>query len=522
MFKEKKKRIDQKLERRHRKIKSITNANMSFFIKSKNNNATKKDGTKRKSKGNKPEKKRKKLSNIHVKDNEEDELTSSSDDEVIPKSNVEEEEDDDLETAQEKKLKLAKIYLEEIERQERERLEDKNAHRDFNDDIIAKRLKEDRLKEIGRFKTRLADNVIGYDTTNKKLLRCKEQKNVVTCLCITTDDRYLFSGSKCGVIVKWSLNNYEKCVSLPFVKKRTIGEEKRANVGKNRKINDGKRTNRGGEAVIGHSAAISSIAVSSDSKYVVSGDELCNVHVWDINLRHLHTFKGHKGAVRGVVFRRDTHTLYTCSDDRSVKVWSLDEMSYVETLYGHQDAITSIDASTRERAITAGGRDATIRIWKIAEESQLVFSATDGASVDVVRLIDEDTFVSGGDDGRLSLWSIARKKPLCVVDEVHGNERPGQPYWIASIGSLLNTDLLATGSRNGTIKMWKYDANRKKLIDLRNDYEVDGYVNSLKFTSDGKRLIAAIGREHRLGRWDVVKTVKNNIVVIPLLNKSQK
>ena len=41
--------------------------------------------------------------------------------------------------------------------------------------------------------------------------------------------------------------------------------------------------------------------------------------------------------------------------------------------YGHEDAITSIDSLTRERAITAGGRDASIRIWKIIEESQLVF-----------------------------------------------------------------------------------------------------------------------------------------------------
>ena len=41
--------------------------------------------------------------------------------------------------------------------------------------------------------------------------------------------------------------------------------------------------------------------------------------------------------------------------------------------YGHEDTITSIDSLTRERAITAGGRDGSIRIWKVVEESQLVF-----------------------------------------------------------------------------------------------------------------------------------------------------
>ena len=41
--------------------------------------------------------------------------------------------------------------------------------------------------------------------------------------------------------------------------------------------------------------------------------------------------------------------------------------------FGHQDTITAIDSLTRQRAITAGGRDGSVRIWKVVEESQLVF-----------------------------------------------------------------------------------------------------------------------------------------------------
>lgn len=41
--------------------------------------------------------------------------------------------------------------------------------------------------------------------------------------------------------------------------------------------------------------------------------------------------------------------------------------------FGHQDAITGLDSLSRERCVTAGGRDRSVRVWKIAEESQLVF-----------------------------------------------------------------------------------------------------------------------------------------------------
>lgn len=47
---------------------------------------------------------------------------------------------------------------------------------------------------------------------------------------------------------------------------------------------------------------------------------------------------------------------------------------YVETLFGHLSGITSIDALARDRAITAGGRDNTVRIWKIPEESHLILN----------------------------------------------------------------------------------------------------------------------------------------------------
>ena len=43
-----------------------------------------------------------------------------------------------------------------------------------------------------------------------------------------------------------------------------------------------------------------------------------------------------------------------------------------------------------------------------------------------------------------------------------------------------------------------------------------GFVNSLKFSSDGLQLLAGVGQEHRLGRWWRLKEAKNSLVVISL------
>lgn len=42
--------------------------------------------------------------------------------------------------------------------------------------------------------------------------------------------------------------------------------------------------------------------------------------------------------------------------------------------FGHQDGVSAIDCLQRERPVTAGSNDRTVRVWKVIQESQLVFN----------------------------------------------------------------------------------------------------------------------------------------------------
>jgi ribosomal RNA-processing protein 9 len=44
--------------------------------------------------------------------------------------------------------------------------------------------------------------------------------------------------------------------------------------------------------------------------------------------------------------------------------------------YGHEDGITAIDSMKHEQAVSCGGRDTTVRLWKVVTESQLVFNGS--------------------------------------------------------------------------------------------------------------------------------------------------
>lgn len=147
-----------------------------------------------------------------------------------------------------------------------------------------------------------------------------------------------------------------------------------------------------------------------------------------------------------MTFRKRTNQLLTASFDRTVNVYDLspNTMGYVETLFGHQDKISSIDSLRADCAVSSGGRDKTARWWKIGEETQLVFRGggrTKGldalddmmdeedlqeerrralnkekektrfaeGSLECVVMVDDNTFLSGGDSGYVTHYMRAKR-----------------------------------------------------------------------------------------------------------------
>lgn len=45
---------------------------------------------------------------------------------------------------------------------------------------------------------------------------------------------------------------------------------------------------------------------------------------------------------------------------------------------------------------------------------------------------------------------------------------------------------------------------------------LDGFVNGLAVSSTGKFVVAAVGQEHRLGRWEHDKKARNEVCVVSL------
>lgn len=389
---------------------------------------------------------------------------------------------DEDETAQEKKLRLTKEYLDKLNTYSADVSDEEK-------DVIGEKLQEEVLEETGKLQKLIADTCNKPDDAD--IQHYNGHRLSVTAVVVSPDGKIIFSASKDSWIIKWDVESKKK---LCIIKGGTKFSSK---------------TN--------HCKVILALALSHSSKFLASAGKDENIHIWNAETcEHVHFFRGHRDAVCGLSFRHNTHMLFSASSDRTVKVWNLDVMGYVDTLFGHQNAVLACDSFVRERCATAGGTDGTMRVWKIPEESQLVFHGNNNASIECVRFINEDYFITGDDDAALCVWNVTKKKPIVAVKSAHQPREPASANkaWISAVGALPNSDLVATGACDGFIRVWKCTQKFIAVLPLF-EIPVQGFINDLRISSNGL-LVAAVGQEHRLGRWARVKSARNRVLIAKL------
>jgi ribosomal RNA-processing protein 9 len=75
--------------------------------------------------------------------------------------------------------------------------------------------------------------------------------------------------------------------------------------------------------------------------------------------------------------------------------------------------VLSVDALRAERCVSCAA-DRTCRVWKIPEESQLIFRGH-CPTIECCRYISGSEWATGSADGSVSLWSATKKKPMFTM-----------------------------------------------------------------------------------------------------------
>lgn len=264
--------------------------------------------------------------------------------------------------------------------------------------------------------------------------------------------------------------------------------------------------------------SILTLALSSDGKLLAAAGASGKIYIFDAETGKMNgAMKGHKGAVHALRFRIGTHELFSGGKDGILKIWAVDSLSFSEELFGHFDAILSLDILEDELAVSSGD-DETARFWKIADESHFVFTEVHKLGVDVVRMLSNRYFVSGGQDGALTLWASNRKKPMAHVSEAHKG-------WVSALAVVPMKNLIVSGGTDGKVIFWRAEPTEKRIVriqemDLRKVAGFFGVVSDLYVTAELK-VFGIYTYEHRLGAWKQQgrEKKKNGIFMFDILEE---
>lgn len=110
----------------------------------------------------------------------------------------------------------------------------------------------------------------------------------------------------------------------------------------------------------------STIAISADSKTLISGGQDKAIKVWDLETGELKkTLQSDSGVINTLAIAPDGKTIVSGSGDRMVRIWDITSNQRPQVLKGHSSDIRQIEISSDGKIIISRSFD-EIKLWNLA------------------------------------------------------------------------------------------------------------------------------------------------------------
>jgi WD40 repeat protein len=120
----------------------------------------------------------------------------------------------------------------------------------------------------------------------------------------------------------------------------------------------------------------------------------------------LNNYLGHTGAITALAICKDNISFFSGSDDKTIKFWLIGG-GCLETWRGHSDALTSLISGLRNPLLYSGSRDATIRCWgNLPDSGATVWHGHTAPITTMAISQNQDWLLSGAENGEIIHWIL--------------------------------------------------------------------------------------------------------------------
>lgn len=248
-----------------------------------------------------------------------------------------------------------------------------------------------------------------------------------------------------------------------------------------------------------------SMCVTPDGMYVVTGSRDNKARVWNVQTpgdttqamfapqphldghRLVRTFEGHSDTVTSVCVTPDGNYLVTGSSDKTSRVWNLHNGELVRTLRGRRsgEVVTVCLTPDGKRVVTTSfglvTNTDTARVWKL-DSGELLGVFDLGCHTDSTCVTPDGMYLVVGS------WSRDSARMFRLCDGAHVRTFHGHSIMVTSVCVTPDGKHLVTGSFDDTGRVWNLVSGQCVRILGGHSCSVTSCV-----TPDGKHVVTASG-----------------------------
>jgi WD40 repeat protein len=195
----------------------------------------------------------------------------------------------------------------------------------------------------------------------------------------------------------------------------------------------------------GHEDCVTSLVLSKDEKFLISGSKDKTVVIWNLENKKIETLlKGHEKPINCLAITRDGKFLITAGEDKKVFAWNQAKYT-TECEVNFKCKIFSI-AAVSKNFVAIGLEDGKITVWNIIERKE-EFKLL-GHSLYITHLSvsdDGETLISSSGDSTVKFWNINKKRSEFSIKTKEIVKR---------LAVDKNLSVLYTGSDKGEVHQW--------------------------------------------------------------------
>lgn len=341
-------------------------------------------------------------------------------------------------------------------------------------------------------------HLIGVGSTRALTLR--GHTNRILGVSFSPDDQRLASASSDRTAKIWDTQRTQEALTLRHVSPGYVSMvaaspdgEHVASAGSDGFIKVwNTRTGKDVATLLGHKGIVTCVAFSRDGKRLASGSKDKTVKIWEpFTGNLLNSFDGYTGDILGIAFSPDGRQLATTAS-LGVLIKDVDSGKTLRNLTGHTYWTTAVAYSPDGTRIASAAADLTVRLWDPATGKQVqVLTGHPGAVYSVVFDATGRRLASSDGEGTVKIWDLSSSSPQGTEQTLGGGT-----------GAIRGIAFSADGKRffsitSDLIKIWDLTTGRE-VMSLRGH---NGLVMSLAYLGNSQRL-ASGSTDGTVKIWD--------------------